>query len=67
MSKTYDELSDETYDKKWYDILDRLAKCWVNEGRKKKRSLELEYKLGLFVSEMGKTEYASKLRDTYGI
>lgn len=61
------EITDEYYDAKWYHILDRLALSWIDKGRKKKTTDELEYKLGLFRTHKGRTEYAALLRNTHGI
>lgn len=65
-SMNYSKLTDEYYDEKWYHILDRLASCWVEEGKGNKRKLELEYKLGMFRSSKGK-EYVDMIRKTYGL
>ena len=64
--KSRDELADEYYDEKWYQILDRLASCWVEEGKGNKGKLEIEYKLGLFRSPKG-ILYADMIKQTYGI
>lgn len=64
--KSMDELTDEYYDEKWYQILDRLASCWIEEGKGDKRKLELEYKLGMFRSPKG-IQYVNMIKQTYGI
>ena len=57
---------DEYYDIKWYQILDRLAASWAT-NKTKKKTLELNYKLGLFRSDKGINEYAPLLREKYEI
>ena len=38
-SMNYSKLTDEYYDKRWYNILDRLASCWVEEGKREQEDV----------------------------
>lgn len=61
-----DELELEYEDEMWYQILNRLAARWVQEGKPKERIHELEHKLYMFRSQKG-LEFADNIRKTYGI